>query len=187
MKKDTGSKIKTKWNLAKYFYSGVKDPRFSKDVENIKRAYVQFEKKYKGRTDYLTSTPKLLQALKDSERLMTRANERPLLYLHYRTDLDSADAEAEALSAKLSRELTEYGNRLVFFGLSLRKIPKAKQKQFLNDKRLARYHRELAEAFRLAPYDLSEPEEKILNLTAQTRISLETGNGKVTKQADYLF
>jgi oligoendopeptidase F len=156
-------KIKTKWDL-NLFYKSANDPQIKKDVEKAKIASVNFEKKYAKKDDYLKNEDKLLKTLQDYEKLELTDGTKPILYFHYRKDIDGKDLEAEASLNKLVNELTEYENKTLFFGLRLGKIEKKLQDRFLKSKKLAKYHYLLKKTFETSKYNLTEPEEKIMNL-----------------------
>lgn len=165
--------MQTTWNLKKFFYASIDDPQIERDVEKMKKAYDAFAKKYATRTDYLKDPGKLVLALQDYERF-TRAvgHAKPLLFLHYTKELDNSNTQAEGKLNKLSQELTAYENKVMFFGLRLGKIEKKLQAKMLKDKRLAPYRYMLQKAFESAKYDLTEAEEKILNLKSLTSRSM---------------
>jgi len=156
--------VKTEWNL-KLFYKSKKDPQIEKDVEKIQRAYTAFEKKYRNRSDYLKNERVLLKALRDHEKLAAIAGSmRPLLFFFYTKELNGQNQEAHAMLTKLSNEITEYGNKVLFFHLKLGHISKKTQRKFLQSKLLLPYRYELQRLFEESKYDLSEKEERILNL-----------------------
>jgi len=156
-------KIKTKWNL-NLFYKSANDTQIKKDIEKIKKAFIFFEKKYIKKDDYLKEEDKLFQALLDYENLIKLDTDKPLLYFHYRKDLDGKDQEAEANLNKLINELTKYENKILFFLLKIGKIEKKFQKKFLSGKKLRKYNYFLEKIFEMSKYDLAEKEEKIINL-----------------------
>lgn len=155
--------MQTTWNLG-LLYKGHNDPQIEKDVRAIEAAYSKFEKKYKRKTDYLKNETKLFQALTDFEGIFANNPvSSPLTYLHYHMDLFN-DSESRALSTKLMSRLQLNENKVVFFELSLAKIPAPLQKKFLKSKKLAHFKYYLSTIFRRAKHDLSESEEKILGL-----------------------
>ncbi len=156
-------KLKTEWNL-KHFYKGITDPQIQKDVERVKRSYDRFAKTYNGRKDYLTSVTQLVKALHEYERLMKRNNYTFTLYLQYVLSIEGQNTTARALANKIEMEMQEYENKITFFRLALGSISKKKQKIYLKDRRLERYHELLRHVFDYAKYQLTEKEEKILSL-----------------------
>lgn len=161
MKSNSKQKIKTKWNLG-LMYSSPSDPKIMRNVKNSVHAYEIFEKKYQNNRSYLTKSGDLVKALTLYEKLQELAN--PLIYLHLLNDIESANSKAEALRNKISQIFTQADNKIIFFRLSLGSIPSAKQKQFLADAKLKKYHYFLKQIFVRSKYKLSEAEEKILNL-----------------------
>ncbi len=164
--------IKTEWNLAQ-FYNSLNDPQIEKDAEVIERAYVSFAKKFKNKTDYLKSEKMLFEALREWEKLSQKTTDgKPLLYASYVKELDSQNEKAQALISRLDERFTKAGNQLVFFELSLGRIDKNLQKKFLKSTVLAPYRYYLKKIFETAKHNLSEAEEKILNLKSATSFSM---------------
>lgn len=164
-------KIKTKWNLKK-FYSSEKDPRIEREIMAIERAVIAFEKKYK-KSNYTSSPNKLLKALKDYENLSEiSSRSKAGRYFYFRKDLNSEDNVAQAYATKLDNRLTLLGNRITFFSLNISKIPRSKQNLFLQDKGLSKYSYLLKNIFDDAKYVLSEKEEQMVSLLANTSYSM---------------
>ncbi len=165
--------MRTSWNLGKFFYSSPDDPRIAKDVAVMKRAYDAFSKKYSRDTSFTTNAGKLLAALVAYEKLLNIVGPaKPFLYVNYVKELDAENSVARAKLSALIQEMAPYENKIIFFSLRLGKISAVNQKKFLEDKRLAKYRYMLSKIFETARYDLSEAEEKILNLKSQPSHSL---------------
>jgi len=167
MKNTKKAVYKTEWNF-KLFYKNEKDPQIEQDVLKAEKAYTDFANKYKDTDKYLTDSGALLNALNDYEKLEENATNKPLMYFNYLKDINSSNSYAEAQLNKLIARYTNSANQIIFFGLKIGKITKEKQFEFLNDKSLSHYHYFLKTIFDTAKYDLSEAEEKILNITSQT-------------------
>lgn len=157
-------KIASQWDLTRLFYRSLKDPRLLQDVERGENAIDQFAKKYAKDKSWLKQASALAQAIKDFEALILKNSSKPYLYVMYRKELDATDKEAEAFLNKLEERYTRSGNKTIFFGLELAKVPKEKQKEFLRAPELEPYGYWLMRLFENAKHDLSEPEEKILSL-----------------------
>lgn len=179
--------MKTDWNF-KLFYKSDSDPQILKDIDLIKKSYNLFEKKYKNKTDYLKSDKALLKILKELETLSLKALGKPLHFWSLKLALNSSDSETEAKLNKYSNELAHYENKVLFFDLRLGKISKVQQKKFLKSKVLAPYNYYLKKLFETSKYDLSEPEEKILNLKSLPSYSLWVqGVEKLVNKQTILF
>lgn len=160
----TKTKLKTEWNLKLLYASGT-DPKIEQDILAYEKACADFEKKFKGNTEYLSDESALLYALQEYETLFAMVEGRkPVDYFYYRKCLNSTDQEAESKLNQISERLTKAGNKVIFFELTLGKIDKKQQETILRDKLFSHYKYFLEKLFRNAQYDLSEPEEKIMNL-----------------------
>jgi oligoendopeptidase F len=159
------SKIKTQWDLGSLFYRSLNDPELRKDVEQAKKAYRSFEKKYKDKVAHLSDDRALLRALRDWEKLSEIVmGQKPLRYCGYVSDLNASDKKASALANKLGLEIQEEANRVIFFILGLGSLPPSRQKAVLKNKRFAPYHYFLVRTFERAKHNLSEKEEQLMNL-----------------------
>ncbi len=157
-------KIKTEWDLG-VFYKSPKDPKIEKDLLQIEVECLNFEKKYRNKTDYLKNENALFKALSDYEKLYAFLDgAKPVLYYFFLNCLDSRDDKISAALNKASLRLTSASNKVLFFELNLGKIDKKIKNQFLKNKKLSGYKHFLCKIFKNSAYDLTEPEEKILNL-----------------------
>jgi len=166
----------TEWNLG-MFYSSHEDSRIEADVKILEATNESFEKKYRPKDGvapaYLTNETALVEALTDWEALCATASGfKPAFYLGMIREVDSANTVAEAKSNALSARLAKSGNKTVFFPLMLGKIAPEAQARFLKSEKLARFHYYLKHIFDTSKYDLSEAEEKILNLKSLPSYSL---------------
>lgn len=147
------------------FYDSPKDKKIESDVSSIEKLHDNFAQQYENQNDYFEKEDLLLKALKDFENLVERGSAwKPVMYFHHRKDLNSADDEAEARKNILISRLTNAANKTVFFTNRLSKISKEKQKYFLGSDALRPYQYFLKVIFDEAGHNLTEAEEKILNL-----------------------
>lgn len=167
-KNQTKHSLKTDWNL-KLLYQSADDPQLELDLKEYQKKRHLFAEKYQNRTDYLSDPDQLFTALTEYEQLINDLNGgRPLIYFHYLTSIKSNEPKFQAQLNKITNQLTKAQNELTFFSIQLGKIDQAKQDLFLKDKSLKKYHYLLKRRFELAKFDLSEDQEKILNLAQQT-------------------
>lgn len=157
-------KIKTEWDLKNLYYKSERDPRIEADIVVAEKAYAAFVKKW--RTKDFTSSPKVLaQALKDKEALASMPEAgRPGRYFAFRSVLNTNDEVAEKKAALLERRFRKVADSMLFFTLTLGRLPKAKQATFLASPELAHYRYYLEQVFEAAKHDLTEDQEKIINL-----------------------
>ena len=155
--------MKTAWDLS-LLYKDLKDPRIERDQKEADRRIAAFAAKYRKSKLHLKSPAALAKALGEYEKLIGMRAGKAGYYTSFRKELDVEDKAAEALAAKLDDRGTKRGNLLIYFTLEIGKLPAPMQKKFLAAPALAHYRYWLTQLFEAARHDLSEPEEKILNL-----------------------
>ena len=181
-------KIKTNWDL-KLLYKSDTDPQIEKDIKIFDKAVAGFEKKYKNSQDYLSKPDVLLNACQDYEKISFMPElYKPQRYFSFKRDLDSKDKVATARSNDIANKYSAMGNRLIFFRNSLGKVSKDVQENFLQSSSLSKYHYFLKNVFDNAQYELSEAEEKILNLMRRpARTMWVSGFNKVLSNQEIKF
>lgn len=158
--------VKTEWNLG-LLYRSHDDPAIARDLARIEKACKQFEKKYKNDSSYLSDEGRLCEALTDYESLYEKvASPKPLIYFELAGCLASGDARARSEIKRISLLSMECKNRVIFFELALGTMAQETQRQYLKSKKLAHFHSFLQSVFEKSAHQLSEPEERILNLTS---------------------
>lgn len=156
--------MKTTWNL-ELLYKSENDPEIEKDIQKIEKACEVFAKKYTKTTDYVKNEHALFHALTDYEKLQnTISDSKPWTYFYFRRDLDSTDKKIEGELNKIQDRLTKATNEIIFFRLSLGTIPLKLQRKFLTSKRLTHFKYFLERVFLYSKHQLTDAEEKIINL-----------------------
>jgi oligoendopeptidase F len=165
MKNQKKIEYKTEWDFSD-IYSSPKDSKLEKDILDIENAHASFSKKFSKNDSYLVDEKKLVLAIENYTELIS-ISDKPLWYLYKLLAVDSQNKlVSEKIGQTLSR-ITKAWNHSLFFTLKLGKIPKSTQKQFLTSEALKKYRYFLTLVFKTAQYDLSESEEKILNLKSR--------------------
>ncbi|MDP7447842.1 MAG: M3 family oligoendopeptidase [Candidatus Latescibacteria bacterium] len=156
------------WDLTD-LYAAVDDPQLEADMTASRQQAVDFETKYKGTiaVDDLSATH-LLQALLDYESLLA-AEYPPQSYaqLHYSTA--TTDAARGALLQKTRESGSDIATHLVFFDLEIGQIPQGVFDSIVTEPALSPYHHYLEHERVMAAHNLSEPEERILVETSNSR------------------
>ncbi len=157
-------KVQTKWDLNGLYYKNADDPQMEKDIKKTERNYKAFAKKWRN-VDLSKSAKKLAEALAEYEQLgaMSEAG-KPGRYLRLRTAINANDQEATKKLTLLSNRLRKLSNEVIFFSLNIGKIPKGTQNELLKNPALEHYKYYLERLWLSAKHDLSEAEEKIINL-----------------------
>ncbi|TSC90957.1 MAG: Uncharacterized protein CEN90_684 [Parcubacteria group bacterium Licking1014_17] len=160
------------WNLKPLFKSD-NDSRIEKERRIILQKSCAFINKWKKNTDYLTDPKTLLTALREYEKWIGEYAEGGdggyYFWLRNRQNQNNPDLKAKL--KKTEDFFLKIDNNIQFFTLNLAKIPAKTQKQFLAYPELAKYKHFLKRLFDRGKYFLSDPEEKVLNLTTPTSYS----------------
>jgi oligoendopeptidase F len=162
----------TLWNL-KPLFTGDSDPSMEAKRKIVERESYKFINKWKNRRDYLDDPAVLKKALDEYEawnrHYGTDGDEG--YYFMLRTQQDQNDPALKAKYNKIEEFSRKIYNDIQFFHLKISKIPRVRQKRFLDFAPLKRYRHFLERIFAESRYLLSEPEERILNMKAQTSYS----------------
>lgn len=141
--------------------------------------FSSFKQKRENREDYLTDSKALKEALDEYEKIQdwTRWNGfwsdfgviwSESFYYRMQTCLHSEDQEMRAKSNQADDFAIHLQNEILFFELSLARIPAEKQSEFLSDPLLAPYHHFLEKQFASSKHLLSQEWEKMMNLFSKT-------------------
>ncbi len=159
----------TKWNL-KLLYSSQTDPQIQKDIDISTKNVHTFVKKWKNNKEYTKDPAILEKALRESEKLSATTGicDKPIYYFMMLNELDQTNPTVKARLNQITEIYTKLVNEIQFFDLNISKIPKSKQKKFLEYEGLKQYKHLLEQSFLASKYILSDKEEKIFNLTSKT-------------------
>ncbi|MGO9378469.1 MAG: M3 family oligoendopeptidase [Dissulfurispiraceae bacterium] len=157
------------WNLTPLF-EGDESPKVVRKRKKLEAECYRFINRWRDRKDYLDDPAVLKKALDEYEKLMriygTDGDEG--YYFWLRTQQDQNSPELKAKFNKIEEFSRKIENDMRFFYMRISKIPRRRQKMFLDHPELARYSHFLERAFEEAKYLLNEDEERILSLKAST-------------------
>ena len=146
-----------RWDLSALF-SGMDDPRIEAEWTAAEGGVEAFERAYRGRVADL-SPEDLQAAIAEIERITVHVV-KPIGYASLLHAADAASPEVGAFYMAQQERATALGVKTLFFELELQKAP-----DIVPQGRYAHYIRT---ARALSPFRLSEPEEIILEETANT-------------------
>jgi oligoendopeptidase F len=156
----------TNWNLARYFYSGLDDPKLATDIAAILPKTKEFAWKYEKKFGKFTKSEEILEFYKDytalSHELVT-----PSYYLFYRSSLDTQDLDVMKKMGEIDYISTEASNLLLFVAQWWKDIGYDRIIQWSQEPLLARYKNDLISTADGIKYILSEREEYVLNMKAR--------------------
>lgn len=165
------------WDLSD-LYPSIQSGKISEDLKEAQKKAGQFQKQYKPLLEDLLGTEaskqskkaqgfplsKLLKDYKEIAVLTTQLNVFAFLSFAEKSN----DSAIGAFLQKIQTDMTEIQNHLVFFEVSWNKLPQAAIAIMLNkpDVQADRHFLEKIRIF--APYTLTEGEESIMGLKANT-------------------
>ena len=170
MKKEQKFEYKIEWDFSDV-YKSPNDPKLEQDVVDIEKAYASFAKKYGKNDSYISDEKKLAQSIEDYTKL-SLIHEKPQGYLYNMQSIETQNKLVSEKIAQLEPRITKAVNQVLFFAIKLGKTSKDIQKKFLSSEILKKYRYFLKLIFKNAEYDLTEAEEKILNLKNRTGYEL---------------
>lgn len=162
--------MKTQWDFSDW----ADKSKFEDNRLKISADTDAFVTKWKGRTDYLEDSAILKEALDDYE-IYVRENyfAGPEGYYYWLCHhLDEIDLDMKAKFNAVMEFVKLQDNKMTFFGISIGKISKTKQEEFLSTNILSKYDNFLKDIFLSAKYMLSEKEETIMSLKSTASYSM---------------
>ena len=127
-----------------------------------------FKNKRENREDYLLNPQVLKEALDEYEEIQSWVLWLESFYYRLQTRLHSDDEELRAKSNQADEFNIHLENELLFFEISLARIPENKQWEFLSNSLLAPYRHFLEKQFASSKHLLSEEWEKVMSLLSKT-------------------
>lgn len=160
------SAIGVRWDL-KDLYLNPDDPALERDLRSaLERAHA-FEQKYRGRLYQGIAPHSLYEALIELESISEQMD-KPLIYAHLLHASDTQNPRHGALLQSTQERHTQIRQHLLFFDLEWMDLPDETARVLMNAPEVARYRHYLEKARLFRPHKLSEPEEKILDIKANT-------------------
>lgn len=156
----------TNWNLARYFYTGLDDPRFLADIAQIMPRTEAFAKKYQDTFAKFTTPDQILEFYRDYTTLsheMATAS----YYLFYRSSLDTQDLEVTKKMGEVDYIYTNASNLLLFVAQGWKEIGYDRIMDWSRDPQLEKYKNDLVSTADGIKYVLGEKEEYVLNLKSR--------------------
>ena len=162
---DGGPAAGVRWDLTD-LYAGPDDPSLDADLSRALDAARAFESRYRGRVAELPAA-ELARALDDYEALQEPLG-RASAYAGLLFAADTSRPAHGALLQRVQEKGSEVRNALVFFELEWLAVEEAVCERLLADPVLAPRRHLLRSLRRYRPHVLSEPEERLLEETANT-------------------
>ncbi len=156
-----------RWDLSQFF-RGIDDPRIDEAWADLNRRADQFSATYRGKL--ATGDPEMVgKAIREIEALLQDAT-KPGVYAELLFAADASDPKLGAFLQSQRERGTELQVKLLFFELELQLIPSEKLEAMAGLPGLEPYRHYLQQVQAYRPHRLTEPEEIILEETANTGV-----------------
>lgn len=156
-----------RWDLSD-LYSDLKDKKIERDLNNLFKRSVAFEKKYRGKINSNKLTPKFLLGAVQELEAISETIGKLLSFAYLVFAGDTGKPENGAFLQMIQEKSTEARKHLMFFELEWIKLSNKKVSTLLENKSLTQYKHFLLQERMYKPHRLSEDEEKILDEKANT-------------------
>jgi oligoendopeptidase F len=162
---DPGPAAGVRWDL-RDLYAGPDDPRLDADLDAALAEARAFAERYRGRVGELA--PAQLAAALDALEAVVERVTRAGAFSQLLFSADTSAPRHGALLQHVQERASEIRNTLLFFELEWVNLDEARAGAVLADAALARRRHFLTSLRRYRPHVLSEPEERLLEETANT-------------------
>jgi oligoendopeptidase F len=158
------------WDLSD-LYPGKDSPEFKAALTEAKALASKFEADYKGKLVELTKAGKLVQSIKDSEKLEDLGGRiGSFAFLQYAQN--TTDPDRAKFMGDINEALTAHSTQTLFYTLELNRIDDADLEAALSaDPELARYRVWFAELRKAKPYQLDDKLEELFQDKSVTSFS----------------
>ncbi len=158
------TKKKNEWNLS-LLYSSINDEKFEKDIIDYEETCTEFGRKYNNSNNsFVENDSTLLQSLIDYESFLVKTPAKPVVYLWYMLDLNVNDNKTRAILNLVMDKIVKADNKTVFYKIVLGQMSKQRQDSVMGNSDFSKYHYFLSQIFNSAKHNLTDKEEKIINL-----------------------
>ncbi len=156
----------TSWNLSRYFYSGLDDPKLDTDIKNILPSAEKFAEKYEQTFHTFTTPEQITQFYTDYTKLSHNLA-TPSYYLFYRSSLDTQDLDVMKKMGEVEFIYNEASNKLLFIAQGWKQIGYEKIIEWSKEPSLIAYKNDLIWTADGIKYILTEREEYVLNMKSR--------------------
>jgi len=156
----------TSWNLSRYFYSGLDDPKLDTDIKNILPSAENFAKKYEHTFHTFTTPEQITQFYTDYTELSHNLA-TPSYYLFYCSSLDTQDLDVMKKMGEVEFIYNEASNKLLFIAQGWKQIGYEKIIEWSKEPSLIAYKNDLIWTADGIKYILTEREEYVLNMKSR--------------------
>lgn len=154
--------IQTNWDLTKYFFSGLDDPRLEANIRSILPLAKDFAAKYRGVVKTFSAPEQVLQYYADYEH-MSHEMGTGGIYLSYLQSLDTQNDAVIKKMGELEYIFVQASSELLFISQEWKELGYDRIMAFSSNPMLTDYKNALVSQADNLKYVLGEREEAVLN------------------------
>jgi oligoendopeptidase F len=154
------------WNLDRYFYSSLDDPRLAADIAQILPITKSFSEKYQDKFAKFTLPSEMLEFYQTYTKLSYDMGVSSY-YLFYRSSLDTQDLAVTKRMGEVDYIYTEASNQMLWVAQGWKDIGYDRIMEWSLSPELARYRNDLVSTADGIKYILGEGEERVLNMKSR--------------------
>ena len=153
--------INTKWNLSKYFYQDLKDPKIKQDLQSLQQGVLDFKQKYEGKIASLSA--KGLKEMLETDSDLSKVLNKLGSYFLYISSLDTQNQEVIKMQGELQMMLISLSNQLLFVSQEFKEMGYEKVLALSKNPELKDYENYLYQKAVNLKYILDQKTELALN------------------------
>ena len=160
------SEVKIKWDLEKYYFKDLDDPKVKETLDKVKVITKEFVEKYKGKIKYFEADD-FLDFFKDDD-VLTETIYKVGFYFSYLSSLDTQNQEVLKKEGEYSNLMTEISNELLFISQEFKEIGYEKLIELSKNLVLKDYENYFVQKAFSVKFLLDEKTEFALNLKSNS-------------------
>lgn len=160
------------WNLAD-LYPSIDSPKIEEDLKTAEDKSLKFNRNYKSRLESLSKNESLakdfpLKELIHDYEIIATLLTKPSVFAYLSFAGNTNDPKIGAFLQKIQTRITDIQSHLVFFEVMWNKLPAKTVEALISLPGMSNYRHYFEKLRTFAPFTLSEAEENILSLKANT-------------------
>lgn len=159
-------KLTTEWDLPRYFYSSLDDPKLKEDIAAILPKCREFADAWRERLPKISSPEELAEFYRADHEISREISKGPL-YLHYLESLDTQNQRVLKMTGELDAVFVEVGNLFLFVSQTWKTVGYDRLMEWADSPALAAHRNAVVQTAESVKRILTEKEEYVLNVKSR--------------------
>lgn len=158
--------VKTEWDLKRYFYESLDDPKFLQDLSELLPKVQKFAQKWSEKLKRI-NTPEELATFIEEEQALSESISKPAYYVSYLESLDTQNSRVLKIQGEIDVMFIEAGNLLLFISQAWKEIGYDRLLEWSKSPALAGHTNAVIHTAESIKRILGEKEEYVLNIKSR--------------------